>query len=250
MIQDILTDEMLMKGRFWTDAWSLVQGCSPVSPGCVNCWLCRFQGMEPGQQVVTNGHFNGNVVERKDRLGIPLKARKPRVYAIWSDLGHKDISLQFILQAHSVMKQCPQHYFLIVTKRPERFTGMTLDPLPNVMILITMENQEMADKRGIFVISLANMGWQVGILAEPLLGPLDVSIYMQSTHSSRHDCDTGCIMPGAQWIITGPENGPGKRPFDPTWAISLRDQTKGAKIPFLYKAGQLKGKYYPGVPNL
>lgn len=69
--------------KYWTKAWSLIDGCTPVSPACENCWL---EAMGERFQNIGKANFNGGVVIRKDRLEIPLKIKKPTTFAIWSDL--------------------------------------------------------------------------------------------------------------------------------------------------------------------
>ncbi len=83
----------ISKGKYWTRALSLVEGCTPVSEGCTHCWLAgieyRFDKV-PGILKVENGVrksvFNGNVIFREDRLDIPMKIKTPQVFAVWSDL--------------------------------------------------------------------------------------------------------------------------------------------------------------------
>jgi protein gp37 len=189
-------------------------------------------------------HFNGTVrcVEGVLTAPIASKKRKPRVWAIWSDFYHQQVPDYFCDNAFEVMSQCPSDYFLIITKRPEiaveyfTFPVRRVTILPNVIHLVTMENQEMVNKRYPTAAKLAMLGWNVGVLAEPLLSPLNLCL------------DIWPVLP--KLIITGPENGPGKRPFDPQWALSLRDQAEAAGVPFMFKGGLLDGKEYLAVPEI
>ncbi len=82
----------ISKGRYWNRAWSLIDGCTPVSEGCEHCWSAsmehRFCKADKYDCVLTNdeGAFNGSVHIREDRLDIPLKTKKPTVFSIWNDL--------------------------------------------------------------------------------------------------------------------------------------------------------------------
>jgi protein gp37 len=50
-------------------------------------------------------------------------------------------------------------------------------------------------------------------------------------------------IPGLNWVIAGGESGPGARPMNPAWALSLRDQCAAANVPFFFKQW---GEYLPG----
>jgi protein gp37 len=54
---------------------------------------------------------------------------------------------------------------------------------------------------------------------EPLLGPLDLTLW----------------LPSLQWVIVGGESGAGARPMWPAWARSLREQCSAAGVPFFFK---------------
>ena len=142
----------------WTDCtWNPVVGCSPVSPGCLNCYAAvmarRLEGMgTPGygpRRVDGDGRdvgglpglqdeddrtlriaevragravFTGDVRCLEDRLVEPLHWRKPRRVFVCSmaDLFHESVPFAFIDRVWAVMALCPQHTFQVLTKRPER----------------------------------------------------------------------------------------------------------------------------------
>ena len=249
-LTDLLKDE-IPNGRFWNKAWSLVRGCSHVSPGCDHCWLASMaRRFDPDTVDDATGRFTGQVFADTDRLDIPLKRRKPTVYAVWSDLFHESVPDEFIGNALGVMYEARQHYFIIVTKRPEqaarfiqKYTapGGSMPPYvaPNVIILVTMEDQQRADERAPYALQLASMGWKVGALCEPMLGPVDLIRAGLIEYDSVGDTTPGTGISFSHsllsWIITGGESGPGARPANPDWFRSLRDRSQAAGVPFLLK---------------
>ena len=79
-------------GKYWQRAWSIVEGCTPVSEACENCWLAAMEYRFRPHLYVTHNvdtgreQFTGIIQTRPDRLDIPRKIRKPTTFAIWSDL--------------------------------------------------------------------------------------------------------------------------------------------------------------------
>lgn len=98
----------------WCDtSWSAVTGCSPVSEGCERCWAQAYlRRFKRGTEV----RFH------PDKLEQPLRWKKPRVIAVclMGDLFHEDVPFEFIDKVFAVMVACPQHFFLVLTKRPQR----------------------------------------------------------------------------------------------------------------------------------
>jgi len=101
--------------------WNPVTGCTKISPGCDRCYAETFAERWRG---VPGHHFeNGfDIQTRPDRLTLPLRWKKPRRVFLDSmfDLFHSDISDGYIARVWDVMARCPQHTFLILTKRPGR----------------------------------------------------------------------------------------------------------------------------------
>lgn len=261
----------------WCDAtWSPTSGCSRVSAGCDNCYAMhmarRFD--KPGfwgyglTRVDSKGKvdWSGVVREMPERLRIPLRWRKSRRIFVdsTSDLFHPSVSNEYIAAVFGVMAACPQHTFIVCTKRAkrmrewfawmadERHDGETCDPvermyqargkewhwpdeepswpLPNVWLLVSTEDQETFDER---VPELLRCPAVVrGVSAEPLLGPIDVTML----HSvwDKHGEPSG-PRPGIQWVIVGGESGHLARECDLAWVRRIRNDCANAGVPLFVK---------------
>jgi protein gp37 len=141
-----------------------------------------------------------------------------------SDLFHDDVTRDDHETIFGLMRANERHTFILLTKRPERMRlafGGRIQP-PNVWIGITAENQARFDERWPVLesipVDLANNRKFISI--EPMLGPVKLS--------------ESCLN-YASWIIAGPENGAGKRPFEPDWIDRLSGQCERTGIPFFDK---------------
>ena len=225
-------------GKYWDKAWSLVEGCTPVSEACDNCWLAAmaFRFPQQGQShfaiacKVTgqSPRFIGNVTTRPDRLEIPLKVKKPTVWAIWSDLFHEKVPNEFINKTFMVMDACRQHTFLILTKRPKgipiwlkNFYGdNTVQISKHIWLGVTVEKQQRADER---ISELLKVGGKKFLSLEPLLGPIN-------------------LISDINWVVVGAESGPHRRECKIEWIESIVEQCKSCGLPVFVKQIHLNGK--------
>lgn len=105
----------------WTDAvWNPVTGCTPISEGCKNCYAERMAKRLRGRAGYPADE-SFRVTLHPDRLDQPLHWRKPRRIFVCSmgDLFHEDVDFKFIAAVFGIMAVCPQHTFIILTKRPQ-----------------------------------------------------------------------------------------------------------------------------------
>jgi len=218
----------------------------------------------------TTYDWTGEVRFDPDEMERPLHTTKPGfVFTVpRGDLFHKRVTDDQLDQAFSVMAATPHLTYIVVTKRPERMRGYMRGcergaddvgahfPWPNVWLVPTVWDQESLER--VWRLLSETPAAVRGISYEPALGPLDLwrvrhwCEHCQTTHSSL-----SCFQqtpprskPWLDWVICGPETGPGKRPFDPQWAADVRAQCDAAGVAYYDKREtHAHWREWPGVTS-
>jgi protein gp37 len=246
-----------------------------------------FAAMTPAGPLWT-----GKVALIPEKLDEPLHWRKPRRVFVnsMSDLFHEGLSDRDVAKVFSAMRFAPRHTFQVLTKRPARMlewfskcgnggglgwithnnteperayrgTGVIVGesdrwPLPNVWLGVSVENQATADER--IPLLLQTPAAVRFVSLEPLLGPVDISQYLDgrcgscgavlprsgSAVGECSKCEWGTFYAGIQWAIIGGESGPGARPMDLAWLESAVQQCREAGVPIFIKqdSGRFPGQ--------
>lgn len=224
--------DSVSKGQWWDKAWSLVDGCTPVSEACDNCWLMAIKDRF--------GSRYDNPMFCRDRLDVPLKRKKPTAFAIWSDLFHENVKDEEIDKAINMMYKCGQHTYFVLTKRPKRaknyFDRVAMDaaeeglpfvPPYNLWLGVTIENQTAARERLPYLLKCPGKKF---ISVEPMLGPVSIDL---------REID---------WVICGCESGPHRRTTETEWVRDLQLQCARSGVPFFLKQLELDGKKVVKAP--
>jgi len=228
----------------WTEStWNPLTGCTKISPGCKHCYAermaLRLQLM--GQANYVNGFA---LTLHEKALELPLKWKKPQTIFVnsMSDMFHASVPREFILRAFDVMRRANWHRFQILTKRADRLANLS-DELPwadNIWMGVSVENESYTYR----IDHLRETSAAIKFLSlEPLLGPLE-----------------NLRLDGIDWVIVGGESGPGARPMDSDWVISIRNQCLEVNVPFFFKqwggvrkkkfGRALEGKTWDQMPTL
>lgn len=195
--------------------------------------------------------------------------RRQRVFcASLADVFDNEVDQEWRDDLWQLIHATPDLDWLLLTKRIGNAIGMLPgdpDIYPNVWLGATIVNQEEADRD---IPKLLGTPAAVRFLSmEPLLGAVDISRFLDpvgihcmdvcpdSSYVSEKAVElaeggdepvplcphcglvaswTGYDV-GIDWVIVGGESGAGARPMSIQWARSLRDQCKGAGVPFLFK---------------
>ena len=188
-------------------------------------------------------YINGfDVTIHSDLIEAPKKWKTPRKIFVnsMSDLFHKKVPEQTILDIFETMNDCPQHQFQILTKRPERLKELNskINWTSNIWMGVTVESHKYLDRINYLRDSNAKIKF---VSAEPLLDDL-----------------IGLDLLGIDWIIVGGESGPGARKMEKQWVDNIKNVARRNKTAFFFKqwggtnkkkAGrELDGKTYSEYP--
>lgn len=238
--------------------WNPVTGCTKISPGCQNCYAERMSKRLRGR-CGYDADEPFRVTLHPERLEEPMRWRKPSMVFVCSmgDLFHDDVPDEFIHRVFATIGQCPQHTFIILTKRPKRMKEFIEDYYaykspsgdeqgvyvqPNVWLGVTAENQEMADKRIPILLQIPAAVRLVSV--EPMLGDIKIAGYLGWNGLRRMGDGLlyRWVAPKIDWVICGSESGPNRRPANIVWILSLKDQCVAAGVPFFLKQMEIGGR--------
>jgi protein gp37 len=218
----------------WTDAtWNPVRGCTKISPGCKHCYAETFAERFRG----VRGHpyeqgFDLRLVPHK--LTEPFSWRSPKLVFVnsMSDLFQPGVPDEYAEAVCSVMVKADWHTYQVLTKRSDRVNALLNGRLgfaaarKHIWWGVSVEDRKYGLPR---IEDLRNSPAAVRFLSvEPLLE------------------DLGKLnLTGINWVIVGGESGPGARPIQKEWVVSIREQCHAARVPFFFKqwGGKRKARY-------
>ncbi len=257
----------------WTEfTLNPLVGCTKASIGCLHCYAVRMaarlanMGIYKYQQVVKKvgdkyiAEWNSKTYFDESCLQIPLKRKKPTMFFVSSmgDLFHESVSFGDIRKIFITIYSTGKHTYQLLTKRLERALEFwkwfeqnnkvdgkvyDLSLLQNLWLGVTVENQEMADKRIPILLQIPAAKRFVSI--EPMLSKINIEKYLHC---------------GISWCIIGAESGPNARPMNEEWVRNLIWQCKtNINVPVFYKQKRvgnqmikmpiLDGKEYKEMPK-
>jgi protein gp37 len=270
-----------------TKVWNPLRGCTIRSKGCANCYAMYQANRYKGKGMPFEGlvrstpsgpRWTGAITLVPKDLTKPLHWRKPaRIFVnSMSDLFHEAVPFPYIAAMIGVMAACPQHVFLVLTKRPEvalefftwfdghqnlngswpsrpqlaaryaqaatgeRIESQTVQWLPpNIWFGVSAEDQDTADERIPRLLQCpGSVHW---LSAEPLLSSIDLRAEW---------------LPGSQlgrklrWLVIGGESGPRARPIDIECIHMLVQQARAANVAvFVKQLGEVWARKLVSIPG-
>lgn len=174
--------------------------------------------------------MGSDVCRKTANFDLPVRHRRDGSYKIPSGkVVFTCFTSDFLLKDADVwrgdcwrmMRERNDCYFYFFTKRIDRWMECVPedwgDGYDNVLVGCTVENQAMADYR--LPIFKQVPVKHKSIIASPLIGPLDLSAYLDET---------------IEEVSVGGESGRDARVCDYSWVLSLRDQCVACNVPFRY----------------
>ena len=204
-------------------------GCVKVSPACERCYAeamaTRFWEKKHGKLwgADSTRWIKGDAVWKEplkwDRASASKKGRASVFCLSMGDIFEDRRDLDAPRErVWKLITETPNLDWQLLTKRPENIGKLGLKTWPtNVWLGCTVEDQKRAEQRIPHLLkNKASVRW---IICEPLLGPVDLSKWIDQL----------------DWVLAGGESGGGSRPMQIEWARSVRDQCIAAEVPFFFK---------------
>ncbi len=236
----------------WAEySWNVTAGCRPISKACIKCyakWFAWRHAHNPKQGDAYKGiieksenglQWTGQQNLLSERLEQPYHWRKGRLIFINSmaDLFYKT-PCTYLDQVFDVIRNTPQHFYLILTKyvgrmryymTDGRYNGMLLYsdhwPLPNVGLGVTVEHsEELARINNLLRVPDAALYF---VNYGPALGPIAWPVIL--------DIPLQGINTAIKWLIAEGQSGPKAEPSHPSWFRNARDGCIAAGVPFFFK---------------
>jgi protein gp37 len=239
----------------WTDhTANLWIGCTEVHAGCDNCYarvlnnrwghknwgndqprrmvkkvwsdLIKWQ-KEAAAQSVVKRVFVGSMMDIFEKP-MPLILSDGTIPNMDTDL------IRRMLFERISNNHFPNLLFLLLTKRPSNINkyipeSWKLNPPSNVMFGTSPVNQETAN---ILIPQLSQVkGWKF-LSVEPQLGEISFLPFQKFNPPTSEGFN---VFTPFHWVIQGGESGHHRRPFDLSWAHSLKKQCEVAHVPYFFK---------------
>ncbi len=259
----MIPTKLIERGQYWTDSLTLVSGCNPVSEGCEHCWSAGMASRFPwGEGFAKNGKWTGKVepnykaLEKLEKRAASTRKLKPRVFQIWNDLFHKNISDIFLDDVFRAVWHCQNRHgdiFLILTKRPEGiikpgwFSFDRAAQTDHIYIGVSVENN---DHRYRIDQLIQNWPGKKFVSIEPCLSPLshylDVDCPVCNKKNSYCLTCVNLVLPQPpllDQVIIGCESGSHRRkPPDKDDLYDMIFHCRRADTPVFLKQWEIDGK--------
>jgi protein gp37 len=237
-------------------------------------WICD----NCGQAFRNTMGFHYKATTGSDTCDSPTFHRRRVFVGSNCDIFDERIPVETLAFTFDVLRRCSDMTLILCTKRPELFHARMeealwftegLEPddegdsedLPatvlgnwihewfsghevpkNIIILTSVENQEMANKRIPELLKIPAA--RRGLSLEPLLGPVDLTVIADANRfpgalsldvllgrEIHHDDDFNWTSGGkVDWLIIGGESGPQARPCNVEWVGSMVQQGQMAGV--------------------
>jgi len=219
--------------------------------------------------------WSGTINYDLERLKEVLKWRKPKRIFVnsMSDTFHRHIGEEVLDELFAVMALARQHTFMLLTKRYARmqrylgnwskydnrtdainqkaleisngevaFVCDSEEPIPNIWLGITAENQRCCQERLQYLLMTPAAVRFISL--EPMLNKIDLitaSDFPMKVGDS-YEVPAVSLNDWLHWVIIGAETGPGRRPCKVEWVESVVSQCDRAGIPVFIKALDIGGE--------